>query len=359
MQVEAFLRAHARLSVFFLLSGAVLAPLAGCHRTVSADVVATVNGKDILRSDLDKYYRNSLGSNPQPVSPEEAGMRRLSILRGLIDDEITQQRAAKLNLVASDEDVNARLTEMKAAYTQEEFDKYLKDKGITLDDFKRDIRRDLTATKLLNKEIDSKINITDAEIASYYEAHKTTDFDYIEPRYNLARIVVTGLPAQRASNMPHDKATTDAEARKKIQALHSRLDAGEDFGSVAESESEDPNTSSNGGDLGFVVESQLREDPEVYTAISKLKPGQYTDVLPIFEGAGPSRHTAGYAIVKLISREPAGQRGLNDPNVQQWIRQQLRTAHAQLLRSAYLEMVRDEAKVRNYYAEQVLKEGAQ
>jgi peptidyl-prolyl cis-trans isomerase SurA len=61
----------------------------------------------------------------------------------------------------------------------------------------------------------------------------------------------------------------------------------------------------------------------------------------------------------LISREPAGQRGLNDPNVQQWIRQQLRTAHAQLLRSAYLEMVRDEAKVRNYYAEQVLKEGAQ
>ena len=84
-----------------------------------------------------------------------------------------------------------------------------------------------------------------------------------------------------------------------------------------------------------------------------------SSLMTIFEGAGPSRHTAGYAIVKLISREPAGQRGLNDPNVQQWIRQQLRTAHAQLLRSAYLEMVRDEAKVRNYYAEQVLKEGAQ
>jgi peptidyl-prolyl cis-trans isomerase SurA len=358
LQVEAFWRARARFAVFILLSGAVLAGIAGCRGTPNADVVATVNGKDILRSDLEKYYRNSLGSNPQPLSPEESGMRRLSMLRELIDDEITQQRAAKLNLVASDEDVNARLTEMKAGYTQEEFDKYLKDKGITLDDFKRDIRRALTATKLLNKEIDSKINITDAEIASYYEAHKTTDFDYIEPRYNLARIVVTNMPAQRAANMPHDKATTDAEARKKIQSLHSRLDAGEDFGALAASDSEDPNTSSNDGDLGFVVESQLREDPEVFAAISKLKPGQYTDVLPIYEGAGPAHHIAGYAIVKLISREPAGQRGLNDPNVQQWIRQQLRSAHAQLLRTAYLEVARDEAKVRNYYAEQILKEGA-
>ena len=65
--------------------------------------------------------------------------------------------------------MNAKLTEIKAPYTQEEFDNQLKQRNLTLDDFKRDIRRSLTTTKLLNKEIESKINITDAQIRDYYD----------------------------------------------------------------------------------------------------------------------------------------------------------------------------------------------
>ena len=83
----------------------------------------------------------------------------------MIQDEILQQRAAKLNLTASDEDVNARLTELKAPYTQDQFFNLLKQRNMSLDDLKRDIRRQLTETKLINKEIESKINVTDAEIA--------------------------------------------------------------------------------------------------------------------------------------------------------------------------------------------------
>ena len=71
---------------------------------------------------------------PQKPSAEQADIVRLNILRQMIDDEILWQRAAKLNLAASDEDVNAKLTEMKAPYTQEEFDKQLKARNITLDD---------------------------------------------------------------------------------------------------------------------------------------------------------------------------------------------------------------------------------
>ena len=67
----------------------------------------------------------------------------------------------------------------------------------------------------------------------------------------------------------------------------------------------------------------------------------------------------GYAIYKLISHEVAGQRALNDPNVQQFIRQQLRSAHAQLLRSAYFEVVRSQAQVHNSDAEEILRKGAQ
>jgi peptidyl-prolyl cis-trans isomerase SurA len=320
--------------------------------------MATVNGKDISRSELEKYYKASLGETAQEPSAEQANIVRLNVLRQMIEDEIIQQRAAKLNLAASDEDVNAKLTEMKAPYTQEEFDKQLKARNLTVDDLKRDLRRSLTKTKLLNKEIESKINITDAEISSYYAAHKS-EFNLIEPQYHLAQIAVTSGPAQQTGNLQNNKASGDADARKKIQALHNRLESGEDFGAVAMNFSENPNTASNGGDMGFIPESQLHGDQDVYNAVGKLKPGEITDVLPVFDGTGPGRHTIGYAIYKLIAREPAGQRELNDPRVQQAIRQGLREGHAQLLKNAYFEMLHDEAKVHNYFADQILKQGAQ
>jgi len=321
-------------------------------------VVATVNGKDIQRADMEKYYKANLGDSTQKPSPEQADTVRLNILKQMIDDEILWQRAAKLNLAASDEDVNAKLTEMKAPYTQDEFDKQLQARGVSVDDLKRELRRSLTRTKLLNKEIESKINITDAEISNFYAAHKA-EFNLIEPRYGLAQIMVTNAPASQSGNLQNNKASGDADARKKIQALHSKLDSGEDFGNLAMNYSENPNTAANGGDMGFVFESQLRTDPEVYNAIAKLKQGQITDVLPVYDSAGSGRRAVGYAIYKLISREAAGQRELNDPRVQQIIRKGLRESHAQLLQSAYFEMLHNEAKVHNYFADQILKQGAQ
>jgi len=320
--------------------------------------MATVNGKEILRSELEKYYQSKVGENQQKPSAEQADIVRLEILKGLIDEEILWQRATNLHLVASDEDVNAKLTEYKAPFTQEEWDKQLQSHGITIDDYRRDLRRQLTRTKLLNKEIESKINITDVEISSYYAAHKA-DFSFIEPRYGLAQIIVTTTPAAQTGNLQNSKASGDADAKNKIQELQKRLESGEDFGTVAQNFSENPNTASNGGDMGYIFESQLRTDPEVYSAISKLKPGQITDVLPVYQSASPGRRTVGYAIYKLISRDAAGQRELNDPRVQQIIRQGLRENHAQLLQSAYFEMLHDEAKVHNYFAEQILKQGAQ
>ena len=340
-----------------LLSGALLVTVAGCHRVPSPDVVATVNGKELLRSDMERYYKANLGDNPQAPSAEQADIGRLTILGKMIEDEILQQRAAKLNLVASDEDVNAKLTEIKAPYTQEEFDRQLKVRNTTLDDYKRDLRRSLTTTKLLNKESESKINITDAQISGYYSAHKS-EFNLIEPQYHIAQIVVTTAPSQQAGNLQNSKANGDAEARRKIQDCHTKLQNGDDFGNVAMNLSEDATTASNGGDMGFVAESALHTQPDAYNAISKLKPGQITDVIPIADGSGPGHRTIGYAIYKLISKEPAGQRELNDPRVQALIRQSLRDGHAQLLRNAYFETLHDDAKVHNYLADQILKEGA-
>lgn len=322
----------------------------GCHQAPSPDVMATVNGKNIMRADVDKYFKASMGENPQPSSPEQADIVRLNILHQLIEDEIIQQRAAKLNLAATDEDVNAKLTEMKAPYTQEEFDKQLKQRNITLDDLKRDIRRSLTREKLQNKEIESKINISDTDISSYYAAHRA-EFNLIEPQYRIGQIVAAVGPAQQGAGKP----VSDADARRKIQAVYNELRAGGDFGNLAIQASDDANTSASGGDMGFVNESALHNDQSAYDAISKLKPGETTEPIPVYGSAGPGRRVIGYAIYKLFSREPAGQRELNDPRVQQTIRQFLRESHAQLLKNAYFEMLHDQATVRNYYAEQILK----
>ena len=323
--------------------------------------MATVNGKDIQRSELDKEYKNytaTQGDSPQGPSTEQANIVRLNLLRQMIDEEILQQRAAKLNLAASDEDVNAKLLEFKGLLTQEEFDKQLKQRNMTLDDLKLQIRRNLTTNKLINKEIESKINITDADISNYYAAHKA-EFNVIEPQYHLARIVVTTTPAQQSGNLQNSKASNEVDARKKIETVHNRLETGEDFGGLAMNFSEDPNFASNGGDMGFMPESALQQsDPATYSAISGLRLGQITEVLPIYGGSGPAKRPVGFAIYKLLAREPAGQRELNNPSVQQNIRQMLRDSHAQLLKSAYFEMLRDDSKVRNYLAEQILKEGA-
>jgi peptidyl-prolyl cis-trans isomerase SurA len=330
--------------------------LAGCNRTRNADVLATVNGKAIMKADVDKAYAAQLGEQQQQqLSQEQADSLRLNVIGLLINDEILQQRAAKMNLAATNEEVDAKLAEMKAPYTEEEFNQRLKANHTTLDDVKHDLRRSLTMDKLLNKEINSKITVTQSDITNYFEQHKA-EFNLVETQYHLAQIQVTSVPSPQPGNLQGSKATNDEEAKKKIQALKNRLDSGEDFGTLAMNFSERPETAAQGGDMGFVAESQMHADPNVFNAITKLKPGQITDILPLLDAQ--SKKTMGYAVYKLIAREPAGQRDVNDPSVQQAIRQQLRDGRSQLLKNAYFETLRDQAKVENFFAEDILKNDA-
>jgi len=342
-------------------TAATLLPLAlllaaGCNHTHNADVVATVNGHAIMRADLDRMYQAQLGqSQVQTPSAEESDALRLSAVRELIDEEIFAQRAAKMNLSATTVEVDAKFNEMKAPYTEEQFAAQLKANHTTVDDLKHDLRRSLTTNKLLNKEINSKVTVSDADITKYYNQNKA-QFNLIETQYHLAVIRVTDAPSSQPGNLQGSKATSDADAKKKIQALKNRLDSGEDFGAIAMNFSEDPNTASSGGDMGFVPESQLRSDPTAGAAILKLKPGEMTGIYPLLDGQ--TRKPAGYTIYKLLQREPAGQREISDPAVQQQIRQLLHDGRSQLLKNAYFEMLRDQAKVENFFAEQVFKNDA-
>ena len=334
------------------LAAFLLAVLVACSSQPGGDVMASVDGRKIFRSDVDKYYENNVASAQQTPSGEQATALRLNILHQMIDDEVLMRRAEKLGLLATDDEVDRKFNEFKAPFTQEEFDKRLQERKITLVDFKRDIRRSITVDKVLNKEVSSKINVTDQDITDYYNAHKA-EFNLIEPTYHLAQIMVTPAPNPQAHNQ-NDKAQNEADARKKIEMIANRLDSGDDFATLAMKYSEDPETSGNGGDLGTVQESGLKgTDPATRDAVLKLKPGQYSSIVSVMSPP-PSRQPMGFRIVKLIAKEPAGQRELADPRVQQAIRSQLHDRREQLLKAAYYEVLRDNAKVENYYAKQIL-----
>ena len=246
--------------VSMLLAGTLAVSCKHADVAPGPDVWAVVNGKDITRQEVEKYYRNRV--NPEAPSPsqEESLSLKLSILDELINNEILLERANKQGLVASDAEVEDKFTEEKSPYTEDEFQKKLKDANLTVDDLKSDLRRQLTIQKLVNREIVAKISITDQDVKDFYDKNRA-QFNVVEPQYHIAQIVVTPRPDPTVRNRKNDKATNDADATRKVQVLEQKLNAGADFFQLAMDYSED-STSSTGGDLGFQSESSFnRSDP--------------------------------------------------------------------------------------------------
>jgi peptidyl-prolyl cis-trans isomerase SurA len=330
------------------LGGGVLLLLllpAACRKSPSANMAATVNNRVITFGELEKTFQTQFTGSPEGSSEDQVMIQKLELLRNLIDNEIMLQRAEKMGLMAVDADVESKFNELKAPYTKEEFERQLRNRKMTAEDLKAQLRRDLSIQKLFNKEITSHITITDADVSNFYNANKST-FNLAEPQVHLAQIVVTPVLDPNAHNLKSDKARNPEEAQRKIQAIEARLHAGEDFGSLAQNYSEDPNSAQNGGDLGFVPQSAFdKTSPELRRAVLGMKPGEISPVLPSADG---------FRILKVISKEPSGQRELTDPRVQQTIRETLLNRKDQLLKAAYYEVARNEAKVVNYLARSVV-----
>src|SRR6202453_775837 len=144
--------------------------LSACNRSVPANVAAMVNGRAITYADLEKQYQSQFPSGAERTSDDQAEIQKLEVLRTLIDGEIMLQRAEKQGLMATDADVEQKFNELKAPYTQEEFQKQLNARKLTAEDLKAKLRRDLSVSKLINKEITSQISITDKDITDFYSA---------------------------------------------------------------------------------------------------------------------------------------------------------------------------------------------
>jgi peptidyl-prolyl cis-trans isomerase SurA len=328
-----------RLSI--LVSIGVLVVGVSCKKAAPAGVVAQVNSRPITAEELDKQYKLQFPSPSQEISEDQVAIQKLEVLRGMVDNEIMLQRAEKGSMVAQDSEVEAKFNELKAPYTQEEFQKQLAARKITAEELKAQLRRDLSIQKLFNKEITSHISITDKDVTEFYTANKAS-FNLAEPQVHLAQVLVTPQPDPSVRNLKSDKAQNEEQAKQKIQMIEARLKQGEDFTAIAQNFSEDPNTAANGGDLGFIPESSLEQaHVELRKMVMSLQPGQISPIL---------RTPEGYRILKVVSKEPAGQRELTDPRVQQTIRETLLNRKDQLLKAVYYEIARNEAEVINYFA---------
>jgi peptidyl-prolyl cis-trans isomerase SurA len=333
-----------RFSIGVAVAAALLC--GGCRRGAPPGVAAEVNGHAITEAELDKAYQTQYPQRPEGATEDLIATQRLDLLGSLITNEILLQRAEKMGLAAVDADVDAELNKLKAPYTKDEFEKQLAERKLTENDLRSQIRRQLTVDKLINKEIVSHISITDADVANFYNANKPS-FNLAEPQIHLAQILVTPAPDPEVRNLKNSKAQNATEARNKINDLWARLKRGDDFAMLAENYSEDPKSAANGGDMGFLPESAMEKaDPELRKLVGSLQPGATSP---------PIQSPEGYRILKMISREDAGQRDLNDPQVQTSIRETLRNSKEQLLREAYYEVARNNAKVVNYLAQRIVE----
>jgi peptidyl-prolyl cis-trans isomerase SurA len=333
-----------------LIVGALLClGLAGACRTsekpkaASPDVWATVDGREIRRDDVEKAYRFTVDpAAPRPTDIETLGAK-LGIVEELINQDLLLARARASKLEATDAEVETAYAERKKAVIDDVFQQQLTQRGLTVDDMRRSIRRELTMQKVIDRDVASKVVVTDEEISQFYTANRA-QFNVAEAQYHIAQIVITPVRELQLHNRKNDDAGTPAEAERKARMLMDRLKAGEKFSDLAMDYSEDPTTAPRGGDLGFVAASALnRVPPPLRDAVLGSQAGTVKDV------SAAGAHT----LVLLIQHEAAGQRELTDPAVRDQVRDALRQRKEQVLQSAYLAAARNDAVVGNYLARQI------
>ncbi len=329
--------------------------IAACRSTptpasppITPDTWAVVNGKAIMRDEVEKGFRRT-GNPAQPLSAEEASAAKLSILDELITEEVLIAKASALNIAVADTDVDKAYEEAKKGIPDEAFQKELTTRNLTVADMRDRLRRELIAQKVIDREVTAKVSVSDQQVTDFFNANRS-QFNLPEDAYHLAQIIITPVRDQQISNRTGDDAATPQAAAAKIQMLMEKLKGGAPFGDLARDFSEDPESAPRGGDLGLVPLSAVKQAaPPLRDAVLAMKPGN----AKVVSGNGA------YTLAYVVAHESAGQRDLSTPNVKQRITDTLRTRREQLLRAAYLTAARTDADVVNYLARRVVQEQSQ
>lgn len=309
----------------------------------ATDVAATVNGKNIMLSEVDTLISQQFQGQQLNLSPLERAQTRLQALNTLIQKEVLFQRAEKEGLLPKDDEVTQFLNDLKqqSGMTEEEFQKKLKDQGQTVEMLREEARKSKAIEKLQN-QVNAKITIRDEEVQDFYNNNKQR---FVNPRgVGLANIVVDPL-----ENGGQDDAKSEAEAKVKIDNIYAQLKSGADFATVARARSEDP-SNVRGGDIGFATEDDLKQNGFPPALIEQLfGPLQVGSFTP------PVLINKRWFIFKLQSKQLQNENlTFDSPGVRQQITQALTNQRKEILNAALLEVAMNESKVVNKLAADML-----
>ncbi|MGE5359963.1 MAG: SurA N-terminal domain-containing protein, partial [Bacteroidales bacterium] len=345
---------HVHLSLtgarrFVLLTLALAGLTSACQAKpaappVSANAWAVVNGQEITRDDVDKAYRRS-DQSAQPAAEDEAFAAKLAVLDDLVIQDLLLARARELKIDVPQAELDKAYAEASKNMPEEAFKQELARRSLTAADMREGLRREMVVQKLLEREVTSKVTVTDQEIAAFFEANKP-QFNRTEDSYRVAQIVITPVKDAQITNRTGSDATTPQEAAAKLQMVMERLKAGTQFSEVAADFSEEPQSAPRGGDMGFLPLSAIQKyPPQLRDAVLTAKPGS-AKVL----GAN-----GGYVILVVLGKDPAGQKDLATPGVKDAIRDSLKGRREQLLRAAYLSTLRNGAVIDNLIAKRIVE----
>jgi foldase protein PrsA len=264
-------------------------------------VVAKVNGEKIPR----QLYESNLQMRLQGMGDErditQERYLRSGTLASLADAIMLRQAARKEGIKVSNADLSAEKDKQIEQMVSQRFPdkrslvRFLKKEGKSLDQYKAEMRkeafadseglREQVARQKLQKAIEDKVTMTDADVADSYSEVKASHI-LIDPKKEAAAAQAGQKDAKAAP------ADGDALAKKKADDLLAQIQKGADFAKLATENSTDPGSAAKGGDLGWFKKGMMV--PEFDTEAFKLQPGQVS--------SAPVKSDFGYHIIKVTAR---------------------------------------------------------
>jgi len=253
------------------------------------EVVGEIDGqpvkKDALVAAL-KEFQNMAAKSSQKFDPEHLQQVKDQILGKIIDSDMFIMQASREGVDLSPEEVDQKFEEWKASFQGEEnFSKFLTARNKTPEQMREEVRRGYIIRKLLDTNVISKIVVDDAQAREYYDMYpeKFKKGDRIHASHILAMASDTNNKEARA------------KAKEKAEAWLAKLKDGADFAELAKSESDDPQSGKNGGDLDFFTREEMV--PQFSEAAFALEPGKMSGVVET---------QFGYHIILVHGKKPAG-----------------------------------------------------
>ncbi len=236
-------------------------------------IMAVVNSDIITLYDLNRAFKpyedNIKALNYAPEKERQTLFQvRKDLLDQLIDGKLADQEIERAQITVSEGDIDKTIERMKEArsLTDEQLREGLARQGMTMAEYRKEMKEQILRTKLVNREVKSKIVITKEDVKAYYESH--LDEYAGEKKYYLYNIFVKLSPEAGTSEREN--------ALNQIQEAMAKLNQGISFEDLVD-QLKDSSSRVQGTDLGLYRLEELSK--QLQGAVVKLKAGEFSEVL--------------------------------------------------------------------------------